>query len=423
MNSSTIAPDSDDTRARVPAHVPPHLVVDYDPQTGPEVMAFPPAALNAFRDKRVFFTPFGGGFWVVTRFTDIKDVMQDHENFPQWGTITPNWSGRKHIPLRLNPPEHHKYRKMLMTMFSPKRLAALEPIIRQTARERLAVVAPVGRCEFMGDFALPLPAATYCELLGLPRDNFAEFNQISHDMVFGAEEVRRQQGPAQGLTFRARVAARIDEIIGEVIAARRAELGEDVVSFLVEARVDDRPLTDEEILSIASLLFFAGTDSTGSMIAYSFAHLAAHPEQRQLIIDDPTLIPQASEELIRVHGFHHNVRDVAHDVEIGGVQLKAGDRILIHTGGANHDPEAFPDADRVDFERNAITNLTFGSGIHRCLGAPLARLQLKVALEEFNALIPDYRIPDGEAIEYVGGQSKVQPERLPLEFTPRTPSV
>jgi len=421
--TSTAAPTVDSTEPRIPAHVPPDLVVDYDPQAGPEVMAFPPAALNPFRDKPIFFTPFGGGFWVVTRYADIKAVMQDYESFPQWGTVTPNWTGRKHIPLRLNPPEHHGYRKMLMTMFSPRRLTQLEPIIRETARERLAELAPTGRCEFMGDFALPLPAATYCELLGLPRENFARFNQISHDLVFGAEEVRRHQGRAEALAFRQETVNRIDEIISEVIAERRAQRGEDVISFLVDAQVDGRPLTDEEVLSVASLLFFAGTDSTGSMIAYSVHHLATHPEQRQQLVDDPTLIPQASEELIRVHGFHHNVRDVARDVQVAGAQLRAGDRILVHTGGANHDPAAFPDPDRVDFMRNAGTNLTFGAGIHRCIGAPLARLQLKVALEEFNAAVPDYRVPEGESITYVGGQSKVQPERLPLEFTPRSASA
>lgn len=402
----------------VPDHVPADLVVDYDPQAGPEVMAFPPAALNAFRDKRIFFTPFGGGFWVFTRYADIKDAMQNYEAFPQWGTMTPNWTGRKHIPLRLNPPEHHKYRKMLMLMFSPRRLEQLEPIIRQTAHDRLREVAPRGRCEFMADFALPLPAATYCELLGLPRDSFAAFNQISHDLVFGAEEVRREQGREAGLAFRERIVNQIDDIIMDVIAQRRRQQGGDIVSFLVEAQVDERPLTDEEILSIASLLFFAGTDSTGSMIAYAVSFLATHPEHRQQLVNDPSLIAKASEELIRIHGFHHNVRDVAHDIDIAGVHMRAGDRILVHTGGANHDPEAFPDPDSVDFERNAGTNLTFGTGIHRCLGAPLARLQLKVALEEFNAVIPDYRIPEGQAIEYVGGQSKVQPEKLPLEFTP-----
>lgn len=402
----------------VPAHVPAELVVDYDPQAGPEVMAFPPAALNSFRDKRVFYTPFGGGFWVFTSYADIKDAMQDYESFPQWGTVTPNWSGRKHIPLRLNPPEHHKYRKMLMQMFSPKRLGQLEPIIRETAHARLKEVAPRGRCEFMADFALPLPAATYCELLGLPREHFKQFNKISHDLVFGAEEVRRREGGEAGMAFRASLVGKIDEIITGVIAERRQHLGGDIISFLVESAIDDRPVTDEEILSIASLLFFAGTDSTGSMIAYAMSYLATHPEHRQQLVDDPALIPKASEELIRFHGFHHNVRDVARDIEIAGVTMKAGDRILVHTGGANHDPDAFPNPDTVDFERNAGTNLTFGSGIHRCLGAPLARLQLKVALEEFHAVIPDYGIPDGEQIEYIGGQSKVQPEKLPLVFTP-----
>jgi cytochrome P450 len=406
----------------IPSHVPPGLVVDYDPQNGPEVMAFPPAALDAFRDKRVFYTPFGGGFWVFTRYADIKQAMQDHESFPQWGTITPNWTGRTHIPLRLNPPEHHKYRKVLMTMFSPRRLKALEPIIRETAHERLAEIAPRGECEFMSDFALPLPAATYCVLLGLPKENFPGFNQLSNDLVFGAEHIRRTQGREAGLEFRRKVVEKIESIISEVIEQRRERAGDDIISFLVEAEMEGRPLVDDEILSIASLLFFAGTDSTGSMIAYSMAFLAKHPGHRQRLIDDPSSIPAAAEELIRVHGFHHNVRDVAHDVEIAGVQLKTGDRILVHTGGANHDPEAFPNPGEVDFGRDAGSNLTFGTGIHRCLGAPLARLQLTVALEEFNATIPDYRLPEGQDIEYVGGQSKVQPRVLPLVFTPQSAS-
>lgn len=415
----TAAPTVEGATPNVPEHVPSDLVVDYDPQAGPEVMAFPPAALDAFRGRRAFFTPFGGGFWVFTRYADIKAAMQDHESFPQWGTMTPNWTGRKHIPLRLNPPEHAVYRRMLMGMFSPRRLQRLEPIIRETARERIAAIAPTGRCEFMADFGLPLPAATYCELLGLPREGFARFNQISHDLVFGAEQVRRERGVAEGQRFRAGIVQQIDDIVSEVIAERRRAVGRDVISFLVEAEMDGRRLTDEEILSIGSLLFFAGTDSTGSMIAYSMAYLAKHPELRAELLADLSRVQAAAEELIRFHGFHHNVRDVARDVEFAGVQLKAGDRILVHTGGANHDPEAFENPGAVDFARNAGTNLTFGTGVHRCLGAPLARLQLKVALEEFATALPDFRIPEGEDVEYVGGQSKVQPERLPLVFTPQ----
>ncbi|MBF6472620.1 cytochrome P450 [Nocardia abscessus] len=412
-------PQAASSTPAIPAHVPPELVVDYDPQNGPEVMTFPPAALNAFRDKPIFYTPFGGGFWVLTRFNDIRDAFQNYKAFPQWGTVTPNWTGRQHIPLRLNPPEHHKYRRMLMPMFSPNRLKSLESIIRQTAHERLARIAPTGRCEFMSDFALLLPAATYCHLLGLPPEHFTHFNQLSYDLVFGAEDVRRTQGAEAGAAFRKNVVEQIDQIITEVIQQRREDTGDDIISFLVEAELDGSRLSDEDVLNIASLLFFAGTDSTGSMIGYSMGFLAKNPEYRQELLDDPAIIPDAVEELIRFHGFHHNVRDVAEDIEIAGVQLKAGDRILVHTGGANHDPEAFENPDKVDFSRFETSHLTFGTGIHRCLGAPLAKLQLRIALEEFNTAIPDYRLPEGQDIKYVGGQSKVQPSLIPLEFTPR----
>jgi cytochrome P450 len=403
----------------LPGHVPSELVIDYDPVAGPEVSAHPPSALDSFRDRaRIFYTPFGGGYWVPTRYEDIAAAFRDTEMFPQWGTVSANWTERMHIPLRLNPPEHNPYKKMLLGMFSPRRVARLEPLIRQTARGRLAELAPDGRCELVSSFALALPAATFCGLLGLPPDQFPMFNGLSFELVYGAERVRESEGDEAAAAVRARIMSTIEGIIAGLIPERQARRGTDIISFLLDATVGGRSLTEEEILNIASLLFFAGTDSTGSLIAYSVAYLAGHQEAKRVLADRPELIPPAAEELARFHGFHHLVRDVAADGEFAGVRLCRGDKILLHTGGANHDGKAFPDACAVDLERRPSRHLTFGTGIHRCLGAPLAMLELKVALEELLTVIPDFGLDPAGQVAYTGGQSKVIPTAVPLVFTP-----
>jgi cytochrome P450 len=396
-------------------------VIDYDPVAGPEVSAHPPSALDSFRDRaRIFYTTFGGGYWVPTRYEDIVAAFRDTEMFPQWGTLSPNWTERMHMPLRLNPPEHHPYKKMLLGMFSPRRVARLEPLVRQTARGRLAELALDGQCELVSDFALALPAATFCGLLGLSPDQFPTFNGLSFELVYGAERVRESQGAQAAAAVRAQIMSTIEGIIADLLPERRARRGADIISFLLDATVDGRSLTDEEILNIASLLFFAGTDSTGSLIAYSVSYLASHQEAKRVLADRPELIAQAAEELARFHGFHHLVRDVAADGEFAGVHLRRGDKILLHTGGANHDGQAFPDACAVELERRPSRHLTFGTGIHRCLGAPLAMLELQVALEELLATIPDFALDPAAQVVYTGGQSKVIPTAVPLVFTPVT---
>ncbi|MDQ0382792.1 cytochrome P450 [Amycolatopsis thermophila] len=403
--------------AAIPDHVPAHLVVDFDPVAGPEVAEFPPFAMNAFRDSfPIFYTPYGGGFWVLTRFADIKAAFQDPETYPQQGTLNTSWTGTRHIPLRLNPPEHHAYRKMLMGMFSPRRLAQMEPLVRRVARERIGAFERSGSCELVTDYAISLPAATFCGLLGLPLSDFPVYHEISWGLVYEAERLRREQGEEAAQKFRKELLGRVEATVADLIPRRRSRPGEDIISFLLKAAVFDRPLTDDEIVNIATLMFFAGTDSTAGMIAYSFAFLAKNPAYRKKIVAEPDSIPTAADELIRYHGFHHIIRDVARDVEVAGVGLKRGDRVLLHTGGANHDPAEFACPGKVDFSRKPAQQLTFGTGIHRCIGAPLAKLELRVALEEFHSVLPEYRITDGDDVEYAGGQQKILPRRVPLSF-------
>jgi len=412
--------DQANATSDVPPHVPPELVRAYDHVAGPEIMEFPPAAATKHQDVgRAFFSSCHGGFWVFTRYEDIRSAFQDHELFPQWGRGVPeNPFSRVYIPLNLNPPEHHSYRKILMGLLSPRRVRSLEDIVRQTARERVAEIAPIGRCELVGEFAMAMPASMFCGLLGLPHDQFESFHQMSWDLVYTPNKILVEQGIEAAREYRRQANKRVEDFIWELVRRRKDEAGDDMISYLLGSEVDGRPLTDDEVFNMSTLMFFAGTDSTGSAIAYAFAYLAQHPEHRRRIVEDPSIIPQAADELLRFHGFHHINRQVSRDAEFAGVQLRKGDLVLLPTGCANRDPEAFPEPDTVDFDRKAKHHLTFGAGVHRCIGAPLATLELKVALEEFHKVIPDYGLdPDG-SIEYASGQNKTGPHTVPLVYPP-----
>ncbi|MFE9327629.1 cytochrome P450 [Nocardia sp. NPDC052278] len=403
-----------------PPHVPPHLIRDYDHVSGPEVMRHPPSAIDDLReDARAFYSPRHGGFWVLTRYQDIRAAFHDPELFPQWGKGVPvNPFARTYIPLNLNPPEHHSVRKALIPLLSPRRVRALEDVIRDTARNQIARIAPQGQCEFVTDFALTLPAAMFCGLLGLPVEQFPIFNEMSNDLIYRPAQIQRDEGIEAARAFRADANRSIEEFMRDIVELRKRERADDMISFLLDSSIDGQPMTEDEVFNIATLMFFAGTDSTGSAIAFAFAFLAEHPRQRQRIVDDPSIVGKAADELLRFHGFHHITRQVSRDTEFAGVRMRAGDLVLLPTGGANHDPREFTDPTEVNFDRKATHHLTFGNGIHRCIGAPLATLELRVALEEFHRFVPEYSIAPGQQVEYLSGQSKTIAHCVPLVFDP-----
>ena len=406
----------------VPSHVPPELVVPFDHAHGSEVMAFPPAALDGLREERaVFYSTFYGGFWTFTRYDDIRAAYQNHELFKQHQGLPKAPYARTLIPLTLDPPDHIAYRRLLAPVFAPRQMALLEPIIRQVARSQLGKYAPTGRIEFSSQFALAVSAAMFCGQLGLPIEEFSFFNDLSFELVYGAVRVWDEQGEEAGKAYRVRKSKEIADYLADLIPQRRAQPGEDIISILLASEVNGRPLTEEELLNMSVLLFFAGTDSTAASVAYAHAFLAQNPGHKQQLIDrvdDDDFVWRASEELIRYHGFHFMTREVTRDAEFGGVQLKQGDVIALPTGSANRDESHFPGALKVDFEReNAKTHLTFGAGVHRCVGSHLATLQLRIALQEVHRAIPDYRLES--PVEYVSGGQKVIPHRVPFVFTPR----
>ncbi|MDB5575584.1 MAG: cytochrome [Bradyrhizobium sp.] len=405
-----------------PAHVPPELVVPFDQLNGPEVMQFPPTAiLEIAAERPVFYSSFYGGFWVFSRYEDIRSIYQSPQLFKQWSQGVPaNPFTKLYKPLYLNPPDHMPWRKVLTPIFAPRQLARLENFIRGIARRELARIGPKGQCEFVSEFADILPGTMFCHQLGLPNEEYPRFSRMAHELIFGPAEALKTGGVEAARAVRARANKEIDDLIAALIPDRRKNPGDDIISILLAGEVNGAPLPEEEIVNMTTLLFFAGTDSTRAAITYAFIYLAQNPAQRDRLVREPGLVTNAAQELIRFHGFHMSSRQATQDVEIGGVLIKEGDLVLMSTGAANRDPAKFPHPDQVDFDRaQAHSNLTFGAGIHRCIGSHLATLQLRVALDEVHRVIKDYRLDtEAEPVRYLGGQGKTIPANLNLVYTP-----
>lgn len=401
--------------------VPPELLLDYDIVKGERVLNHPPSALDDVRDARpVFYSTLYGGFWVFTRYDDIRAVLQDPGLFEQNEGVPHVSYQRKFIPTRLNPPEHMPYRKLMTAIFAPRQIARLEKVIRQVARQQLAKIAPKGEVDFGTEFALSLPAAMYCSFVGFPIENFQVFNDLSHRLIYEPLEALANEGEAAARAIRQKAMNEIEAILEDLIADCRANPRDDALSILTHGTVFDRPVTHAEAVNMGTLLFSAGTDSTAASITVAHIFLAQNPAHRAAImaqLDDDEFIWKAAEELNRFHGFHQITRTVARDVEFGGVQLRKGDAVVLPLQSANRDSRKFEDPLVVDFgRRNANNHLTFGAGIHRCLGSHLATAQLRIALQEVHRAIPDYRI-DGP-VTYMSVGPKATPKSVPFAFTP-----
>lgn len=381
-------------------------------RTGPDAVASPQAAYRLLQEAAPISRIPGIGV-LVARYDDVTAALRDHEAFSSGGAVEIG-NVRPLIPLQLDPPEHAKYRRLLDPLFSPRAAAALEDDVRELVGELVDGFAGSGECEFHSQFAVPLPCTVFLRLFGLPLDELGSFLDVKDRIIRPGFEEDAE---------RARVAQReagqwIYSYFGEVVARRRAEPGDDLVSQLVNADIDGDRLRDDEILDICFLFLIAGLDTVTASLGCSVAYLATHPERRDELVRDPSLVPGAVEELLRWETPVPGVPRLAtSDVELGGEKIRAGETVMVVLGSADVDGGEFDEPERVDFRRSPNRHLAFGGGVHRCLGSHLARLELRVALEELHRRIPDYRVKPGEAPRYTFGIRSV--EHLPLVFGPR----
>lgn len=312
------------------------------------------------------------------------------------------------IPLQVDPPDHAKYRRMLDPEFSPKKVDALEPDVRALANEILDGLVDRGECNFHEDFATPFPSAVFLRLMGMPQSDLSMFLQWRDDTIRPATT-----DVDEAARIRDKAGTAISRYFETALEDRRAHPDDGLLSRLAHAEVEGRPLTRDEALGTCHLLLLAGLDTVTATLDCMVTYLARHPDRRKDLVADPARTAAAVEELLRWETPVTMVpRNVIRDQTIRGVDVKAGDGCAVLIGAADADESEFDRADVVDFDREANRHLAFGAGPHRCLGSHLARMELRVALEELHRRIPDYRIAGGAEIHHSPGIR--QADHLPL---------
>jgi cytochrome P450 len=351
------------------------------------------------------------GAFVITEASAASYALRHPELFSSKRAFDSLGSPIPIVPVAADPPEHTRYRQLLRPFFSARGLARWLPVVRGLAAELIDGIASDGRCDLVTDFALPLPAQVFLTLFGLPlsdRDRLIAWKEA----VLGAVGISGAE-PASDANIV--LAAELYEYLVGHIAERSGRGGPDILSQLLGGTGDER-MTDEEILGLSFLFVLAGLDTVTSALSTAFATLAGEPELRRQITADPAVIPAAVEELLRVDGPVVTVPRVAtRDVELAGQLIPADSYVAVAIGAANHDGAEFADPAAVDFGRDA-RSLAFGGGPHGCLGAHLARMEMRVAIEEWHRRIPDYQIEPGASVSAGWPAALVGLDSLPLVF-------
>lgn len=351
-----------------------------------------------------------GGFWTYSRYADVQDGFGNDQRYTAvpTATIPVNPAAVPIIPLQAERDLHRGFRRILDPFFRVSAVAKYEDGIREITTELIDSFIEDGRCEFIGDFARRLPGALIFRLfLGLPETEVDEAFRLTMAIMHSLETDEA-----------AHVHQSFMQLIATMLERRREEPSRhDIIDALFEGTVQGRALTEDEILRTVLMLIAAGLDTTAHSLGTMMITLTRRPDLRRRLEEEPDIIPRAIEEMLRweppAGGL---VRTAAQDVEVNGSQIRASDRVLLLVAAANRDEAQYPQPDEIDFDRAQVRHLSFGYGAHYCLGVHLARLEIRVALEELLSRLHDVRIADPE-ITYDSGTSR-GPIRLNLEFTP-----
>ena len=354
------------------------------------------------------------GYYVVTRYDDIERCLVDRTTFLAQGASSPVWppieaaqrilteQGYKRVPTLNNadPPRHGPMRKAVFTCMSRARLAALEPELREYATELVTTLVEQPVADLIADLAFPLPGRAGLGLLGIPVEDFDQIKAWSGGRVlftYGHLPEDEQVQVAHNVIA-------FWQYVEQYVTDRDRDRSDDFTSDMLRYR-DEHPdeVTTDDVVNIVYSMALAGHDSTTNAMGNMLRHLLAHQDQWRALVENPALVPNAVEEALRFDGpVSGHRRTVAVDTEIGGVPIPAGSRLVLLFGSADRDPEHFPEPDRLDVRReNSAEHLSFGKGVHFCLGAPLARMEMRIALELLTEHAPDMHLVDDQAFPYV----------------------
>jgi cytochrome P450 len=355
-------------------------------------------ALSAF--------PGGENAWIFRKSKALSAIYLDTEHFtnkdfsPFAQLVGDTWPV---LPVEIDPPMHGKYRAMINPLFAPKKMQAMDEQVRQFARDYIAKFKDKGECEFMGEFAFRFPIAVFMELMGLPLDRVEEFLEWEMMLLHAPNLEVMRQGVLN-----------VKAYLTGVIEERRRNPKDDFISYGIAAKIDGRHLTQDELFGFCFNLYVGGLDTVSTNMGLHFRHLAENPEHQALLRANPGMIPVAIEELLRAYAAVTTFRTCIKEVSVNGVQVLPGDKVAMATFLANTDPDAFDHPGEVRFDREP-RHITFGTGIHRCVGAPLARREMVIAMEEFLKQIPTFTIKPGITIK-TALAAMIQPMELPLSW-------
>ncbi len=351
-----------------------------------------------------------GGFWVVTRYEDVLRVAQDWETFSSASGLTVPVAPIlvRNLPVEVDPPVHRVYKRLINAYFTPAAIEPWEQSTRLLATRLIDSFIESGRCEFMADFARQFPALSFFDIaLNAPPEEIER-------VAYLASKSSTPNDPEAAACW-----AGLSEWITRFVEARRTQSPRgDVVDGVLTAEIEGRPITEGEIVGIIQLLILGGLETTAGALGLIMLRFCQQPDIPALLRSQPELIPSAIEELLRLDGpFVAIARTVTRDTEIGGHQMKAGEKVIIYWASADRDDAEFPDPDVFSLNRSNNRHLAFGAGPHRCAGSNLARMNMRIALGELVTRLEGIRLQGGADIHYHATFTRA-PLAVPITFAP-----
>jgi cytochrome P450 len=350
--------------------------------------------------------------WLVFGYDEVKQVLNNHEAFTS--RVGPEWL------VFLDPPRHSKLRALISQAFTPKSISLLEPRIRELSHELLEPCLLRGEMDLAAEYSVPLPMQVICEMIGLRPEDRPRFQKWSDAMLALSEDFFGGTQGARAIGGYRTATAEMHEYLEGLIAQRRQEPKEDLLTRLINAEVDGERLTHAEILAFFQLLLVAGQETTTNLLNNAVLCFSENPRELARWRAAPELLPSAIEEVLRYRSpFQWTLRSPTRPVTLGGTTIPAGKRVLAMMGSANRDAAHFAEPDRFKITRNPNPHLAFGYGIHFCLGAALARLEARVALSDLLEKMESFELKE-RTWEPRAALHVLGPARLPIRFNPRS---
>ena len=365
------------------------------------------------------------GFWAVTKHAEVRSASHDSATFSSelGGTFIPSQDEEALAQLRLtilnmDPPKHNRYRRLVSKGFTPRMITALVEDIERRARLVVDNVCERGEVEFVEEIAAQVPVQMICEMIGLEPEVWPRMFELSNQLIGSRDDPDFQELPEGPLA----AAMEVYMLCDAVAADRRLNPRDDIMTALVQAEIDGERLDDAELNLFFITLIVAGNETTRNLINHSMLALIDHPDQAQRLRDDPSLWDAGVDEMLRFGSSIHNFRRTAtRDTELRGVPIKAGDKVVLYYASANRDEDVFVDPHRFDVGRTPNDHVTFGGGgVHFCLGASLARAEIRATMRQLVDRLPDLELagePNRLHSDFVNGI-----KTMPVRFTPTAPS-